>query len=148
MTEEQTFWNAAITHKLRTPVTILRRHLQGLAEGVFTPDAAQFHSLLTQVEGLTRPIEDLRVISLAESGHRDLQVQQADLAADVRAVVEESHSTFQLGMTKQELNGPKVLRTLVYQRRFSSAYRMRAIDRRIESNGCDPLMYESCGLPR
>jgi two-component system sensor histidine kinase AdeS len=91
MTEEQTFWNAAITHELRTPVTILRRHLQGLAEGVFTPDAAQFHSLLTQVEGLTRPIEDLRVISLAESGHRDLQVQQADLAADVRAVVEESH---------------------------------------------------------
>ncbi|PQV46653.1 ATP-binding protein [Paraburkholderia sp. BL21I4N1] len=88
VTEEQAFWNAAIAHELRTPVTILRGRLQGLAEGVFTPDESQFRSLLTQVEGLTRLIEDLRVISLAESGHLDLQLQEADLADDVRAVVE------------------------------------------------------------
>ncbi|MBN3818596.1 HAMP domain-containing protein, partial [Paraburkholderia sp. Se-20369] len=88
MTDEQTFWNAAIAHELRTPVTVLRGRLQGLAEGVFAPDAAQFRSLLAQVEGLARLIEDLRVISLAESGHLDLQVQDTDLAADVRAVVE------------------------------------------------------------
>ncbi|MBN3817237.1 HAMP domain-containing histidine kinase, partial [Paraburkholderia sp. Se-20369] len=87
-TDEQTFWNAAIAHELRTPVTVLRGRLQGLAEGVFAPDAAQFRSLLAQVEGLARLIEDLRVISLAESGHLDLQVQDTDLAADVRAVVE------------------------------------------------------------
>lgn len=37
VTEEQVFWNAAIAHELRTPVTILRGRLQGLAEGVFTP---------------------------------------------------------------------------------------------------------------
>ncbi len=33
VTEEQVFWNAAIAHELRTPVTILRGRLQGLAEG-------------------------------------------------------------------------------------------------------------------
>ncbi|MXN80278.1 HAMP domain-containing protein, partial [Burkholderia sp. 4701] len=88
MTKEQAFWNAAIAHELRTPVTVLRGRLQGLAEGVFTPDETQFRSLLTQVEGLARLIEDLRVISLAESGHLDLEVQEADLAADVKAVVE------------------------------------------------------------
>ncbi|TCG04439.1 two-component sensor histidine kinase [Paraburkholderia steynii] len=88
VTEEQTFWNAAIAHELRTPVTILRGRLQGLAEAVFTPDASQFQSLLTQVESLGRLIEDLRVISLAESGHLDLQIQEADLANDVRAIVE------------------------------------------------------------
>jgi len=57
MAEEQSFWNAAIAHELRTPLTILRGRLQGLAEGVFTPDQAQFYSLLNQVEGLTRLIE-------------------------------------------------------------------------------------------
>ncbi|MGZ2744300.1 ATP-binding protein [Burkholderia stagnalis] len=88
MTKEQAFWNAAIAHELRTPVTVLRGRLQGLAEGVFTPDETQFRSLLTQVEGLARLIEDLRVISLAESGHLDLEVQHTDLAADVKAVVE------------------------------------------------------------
>ncbi|KHK56073.1 histidine kinase [Burkholderia sp. A9] len=88
VTEEQTFWNAAIAHELRTPVTVLRGRLQGLAEGVFTPSEAQFRSLLTQVEGLTRLIEDLRVVSLADSGHLSIEIRETDLAADIRAVVD------------------------------------------------------------
>lgn len=88
MTQDQTFWSAAIAHELRTPVTILRGRLQGLAEGVFSPDEQQFRSLLVQVEGLSQLIEDLRVLSLAESGHLSLNVQQVDLAAEIRAVVE------------------------------------------------------------
>lgn len=88
MTEEQTYWNAAIAHELRTPVTILRGRLQGLAEGVFAPDESLFRSLLTQVEGLSRLIEDLRVVSLMESGHLDIQKQEVDLSAEVRSVVE------------------------------------------------------------
>ena len=88
MTEEQTFWNAAIAHELRTPVTILRGRLQGLAEGVFHPDERQFRSLLLQVEGLNQLIEDLRVVSLAESGHLSLHYQHVDLAAEIRASVD------------------------------------------------------------
>ncbi|MFV8599180.1 ATP-binding protein [Ralstonia pseudosolanacearum] len=88
VTGEQAFWNAAIAHELRTPVTVLRGRLQGLAEGVFAPDERQFRSLLVQVEGLARLIEDLRVISLAESGHLALQMQETDLAAEVRAVID------------------------------------------------------------
>lgn len=88
MTEEQTFWNAAIAHELRTPVTILRGRLQGLADGVFTPDTSQFNGLLRQVEGLARLVEDLRVISLVESGHLDLQWQFTNLAVEVKAAVE------------------------------------------------------------
>lgn len=88
MTEEQTFWNAAIAHELRTPVTILRGRLQGLAEEVFTPDEAQFRRLLLQVEGLNRLIEDLRVVSLAESGHLDLTLQSVDLADEIKSVAD------------------------------------------------------------
>ncbi|RQU45215.1 sensor histidine kinase [Burkholderia cenocepacia] len=88
VTDEQTFWNAAIAHELRTPVTVLRGRLQGLAEGVFTPSDALYRSLLAQVEGLTRLIEDLRVVSLADSGHLSIEIRDTDLAADVRAVVD------------------------------------------------------------
>lgn len=88
MTEEQAFWNAAIAHELRTPVTILRGRLQGLADGVFTPDEAQFRRLLNQVEGLSRLIEDLRVVSLAESGHLDLSLRDVDLASEIKSVVD------------------------------------------------------------
>lgn len=87
-TQEMTFWNAAIAHELRTSVTILRGRLQGLAEGVFTPDESQFRSLLTQVEGLSRLIEDLRAVSLAESGNLDLHIQKIDLSAEIVSVVD------------------------------------------------------------
>lgn len=85
MAEEQSFWNAAIAHELRTPLTILRGRLQGLAEGVFTPDQAQFYNLLTQVEGLTRLIEDLRVVGLADNGYLEVHMQSADLAEEIEA---------------------------------------------------------------
>ncbi|GLX15042.1 two-component sensor histidine kinase [Pseudomonas straminea] len=89
VTREQQFWNAAVAHELRTPVTILRGRLQGLAEGVFTPSTETFEGLLRQVEGLGRLIEDLRVLSLGDSDH--LQLDQANtcpaegIAATVQA---------------------------------------------------------------
>ena len=87
MAKEQVFWNAAIAHELRTPITILRGRIQGLAEGVFTPNEALFRKLLDQVENLGRLIEDLRVVGLADSGHLTLQVERCDLAAGIRDVL-------------------------------------------------------------
>ncbi|KQR42797.1 ATP-binding protein [Acidovorax sp. Leaf160] len=88
MAQERAFWNAAIAHELRTPVTILRGRLQGLTEGVFEPTPAQFQALLKNVEGLARLIEDLRLLGLKDSGHLELHLELADLAAEVRAVVQ------------------------------------------------------------
>ena len=48
VSENRVFWNAAIAHELRTPMTILRGRLQGLAEGVFEPRLEQFTSMLTR----------------------------------------------------------------------------------------------------
>lgn len=92
MTREREFWNAAIAHELRTPVAILRGRLQGLAEGVFPPERALFEGLLRQVEGLTHLIEDLRVLSLNDSGHLELQ-REAIRLADELAVVLEAFAT-------------------------------------------------------
>jgi len=88
ITHEKAQWNAAIAHELRTPVTILRGRLQGLADGVFTPSEEQFSKLLAQVEGLTRLIEDLRTLGLSESGHLHLQIVETDLGEEVRKVVD------------------------------------------------------------
>ncbi len=88
MTGELVIWNAAIAHELRTPVTILRGRLQGLAEGVFEPDEALFRSLLAQVEGLSRLIDDLRTLSLADSGHLSLRRAPTDLAGEIRGIVD------------------------------------------------------------
>ena len=88
MTREREFWNAAIAHELRTPVTILRGRLQGLAEGVFDPSSELFEGLLRQVEGLNRLIEDLRVLSLKDSGHLEIQRTSVRLADELNTVLQ------------------------------------------------------------
>ncbi|HHH1032290.1 TPA: ATP-binding protein [Yersinia enterocolitica] len=87
-TQDQIFWNAAIAHELRTPVTILRGRLQGLAEGIFPPSIPQFNSLLAQVENLTRLIEDIRVVSMADSGHLELQIRQVNFCTEIITIIQ------------------------------------------------------------
>ena len=87
-TDERAFWNAAIAHELRTPVTILRGRIQALSDGVFKPDETQFRRLLAQVAGLGRLVEDLRAVSLAENGHLALQWQVAPLSDELRDATE------------------------------------------------------------
>ncbi|MEP8451953.1 ATP-binding protein [Enterobacter bugandensis] len=77
-------WNAAIAHELRTPVTILRGRLQGLVDGVFEPDPLLFNNLLKQTEGLTRLIEDLRVISSDGGAGYTLYKSRTDLKGTIQ----------------------------------------------------------------
>lgn len=84
MSKDRVFWNAAIAHELRTPITILRGRIQGLAEGVFETNVTQLNSLLNQIDGLNRIVEDLRVLSLADSGHLALHCASVDVADTAR----------------------------------------------------------------
>lgn len=84
--KESLTWNAAIAHELRTPVTILRGTLQGVVDGVFKPEEVEFGSLLSQVEGLGRLVEDLRTLSLADSGQMQLRMAWTDLTLEIEEV--------------------------------------------------------------
>lgn len=100
--QERATWNAAIAHELRTPVTILRGRLQGMADGVFTATPALVGGLLQQTESLGRLIDDLRVLSMADGGRLLLQPAPVDLSRVLRtllAVVEPdlAQAGFQLG---------------------------------------------------
>lgn len=86
--EERIAWNAKIAHELRTPVTILKGRLEGVADGVFQIDDHTLTSLRRQIEGLARIVEDLRVVSLAESNHLDLQLEAVDLSQEIGALRE------------------------------------------------------------
>ncbi len=83
MSDDMKLWNAQIAHELRTPLTILRGRLQGAKDGVFPLDDALVVGLIKQVEGLTRLVEDLRSVSLAESGRLELVIGDVDLAAEL-----------------------------------------------------------------
>lgn len=88
MTADMTAWNAAIAHELRTPLTILRGRLQGILDGVFAPDEKTIQNLLHQVDGLSRLVDDLRLVTLADSGRMELQIEPVALAAQIRIVAD------------------------------------------------------------
>ncbi|WP_133243822.1 ATP-binding protein [Sphingomonas pokkalii] len=86
MSHDVKLWNAQIAHELRTPLTILRGRLQGVNDGVFSLDGQLIAGLLQQVDGLTRLVEDLRSVSLADSGRLELVLADIDLVAELQAM--------------------------------------------------------------
>src|SRR3990172_7159673 len=70
---------ADVTHELRTPVAVLQGNLEGMLDGVYPADAEHLTPLLEETRMLARLIDDLRTLSLAESGVLVLHREPTDL---------------------------------------------------------------------
>lgn len=71
-------WLADIAHELRTPVAVLRGELEALLDGIRPADPAALQSLQDEVGRLSRLIDDLHLLSLAESGGLRLDREPVD----------------------------------------------------------------------
>lgn len=78
---------ADITHELRTPLTVIQGNLEGVLDGIYPADDEQLRAILDETQVLTRLIDDLRTLSLADSGVLKLQLEMIDLAELVSEVV-------------------------------------------------------------
>lgn len=72
-------WLADVAHELRTPLAVLRGELEALLEGVRSAGPDALHSLQEEVARLNRLVEDLNLLSLAESGGLRLHLAEGDL---------------------------------------------------------------------
>jgi len=70
---------AELTHELRTPVSVIQGNLEGMLDGVYPADAAHLNPILEEVRQLSRLIDDLRTLSLSESGALALNLEPTDL---------------------------------------------------------------------
>ncbi|MGC1374834.1 MAG: HAMP domain-containing sensor histidine kinase [Anaerolineales bacterium] len=70
---------ADVTHELRTPLTVIQGNLEGMLDGVYPPDEANLRALLDETHLLSRLIDDLRTLALAESGALQLKKEPTDL---------------------------------------------------------------------
>jgi len=79
---------ADIAHELRTPLAVQRANLEALQDGVYPLTAGNLAPVIEQNFLLTRLVDDLRTLALADAGQIELQRTPTDLAALVTRVVE------------------------------------------------------------
>jgi two-component system OmpR family sensor kinase len=78
---------ADIAHELRTPLSVIQGNLEAVLDGVYPADTAHIQPALDQAQLLTRLVEDLRTLALAEAGQLSLDQQLTDAAELVKRVV-------------------------------------------------------------
>ena len=78
---------ADVAHELRTPVSNIRGYLDAMRDGLVNADEATLDSMHEEAVLLTRLIEDLQELALAESGQMPLHIQDCDLAEVARKAV-------------------------------------------------------------
>ena len=77
---------ADIAHELRTPLHIIQGNLEGIIDGIYAPSTEQIKDTLDEVNLMTRLVNDLQTLSLAESGQLPLHPTRfllADLMQDL-----------------------------------------------------------------
>ena len=77
---------ADVAHELRTPLHIIQGNLEGIIDGVYQPTPEHINNTLDETRLLTRLVNDLQTLSLAETGQLPLHPTRfllADLIQDL-----------------------------------------------------------------
>lgn len=78
---------ADIAHELRTPLSVLQLQLEGLEDGIENPAPHIFASLSQEVSLLTRLVEDLRLLSLADAGQLQLTIEPLEPSTIIQRIL-------------------------------------------------------------
>jgi signal transduction histidine kinase len=78
---------ADTAHDLRTPISVMRSHLEAMLDGVFPATPENLAVVHEETLHLGRLVDDVRTLSLAETGQLPLTIAPLDLADLVQQVV-------------------------------------------------------------
>ncbi len=81
---------ADVSHEFRTPMSNLRGYMEGLEDGVFAADATTLGACRRQLERLERLVDDINLLSQAESGQLAFHPTRVDLTD----LLEQTHDAF------------------------------------------------------
>jgi signal transduction histidine kinase len=93
--ESRKAMTADIAHELRTPLSVQRAHLEALQDGIYPLTAENLSPVLEQNHLLTRLVDDLRTLALADSGQLQLERSNVDLMGLARDVIERFRPQFE-----------------------------------------------------
>jgi signal transduction histidine kinase len=78
---------ADVAHELRTPLSNIRGYLEAVRDGVIESDVNTFRSLDEEATLLSRLVDDLQELSLAEAGELKLICQPSDISELIKQTV-------------------------------------------------------------
>ena len=78
---------ADVSHELRTPITVIQGNVEGILDGLYPADEARLKSIMEETQILSRLVDDLRTLALAESGSLQLRREPTDLKELIRETV-------------------------------------------------------------
>jgi signal transduction histidine kinase len=67
---------ADVTHELRTPLSVIRAHLEAIADGLYPADHAHLGRIIEETTVMSRLLDDLQTLSTAEAGALKLHRQR------------------------------------------------------------------------
>ncbi|MBI2832662.1 MAG: HAMP domain-containing protein [Chloroflexi bacterium] len=79
---------ADVAHELRTPLSNIRGYLEAIRDGVVKPDVEAIRSLDEEAALLSRLVDDLQELSLAEAGALKLDCQKEDISDVIKQSVD------------------------------------------------------------
>ena len=77
--ENRKAMTADIAHELRTPLAVQRAQLEALQDGIYPLSQENIEPLLAQNVFLTRLVNDLRTLAMADSDALQLEIKEIDL---------------------------------------------------------------------
>lgn len=75
---------ADIAHELRTPLSIQQAHLEALQDGIYELSLKNLAPIAEQNRSLTRLVDDLRTLALADAGELSLERTETNLPGLIR----------------------------------------------------------------
>jgi signal transduction histidine kinase len=78
---------ADIAHELRNPIAVIQANVESLIDGVYPATAENLEPVLESVRLLSRLVEDLRTLALADAGRLTMEIGPTDVAPVLRRVV-------------------------------------------------------------
>jgi two-component system, OmpR family, sensor histidine kinase BaeS len=87
-------WVSDISHELRTPLTILRNEVEALQDGVHEVNSKTLASLHGEILHVSKIVNDLHDLSIAESGALTFKKEPVNLLQAVRTCLEQFRLRF------------------------------------------------------
>ena len=79
---------ADTAHELRTPLTVLQGNLRAILDGVYPLEEAEISRLYDETRLLSRLVDDLRELALADAGQLRLNLRPTDLSQVIPSTTE------------------------------------------------------------